>query len=218
MLFRETEAVYCENRMEHTDTLRAECGMGFEGLIKRGKCITNHPYWNYQRKTRLCLKAQYFHIRWPNEKYWVKYCHAWRCDLQDGFWTGLLNLLTPYSHTTRDYRQYSAMAILHTLQFIVAHELDFSVFTSRILATDLQQSHCHFRSHMKSSLLNLILFLPIFCNWQSRRLDSIPFLCSEAHILAGRRLETRLFNSLDVAEHFFITTLQEPYRKHSIYC
>jgi hypothetical protein len=39
-------------------------------------------------------------------------------------------------------------------------------FTSRILATELQQSHCHFKSHMKSSLqckyfLTIILQLPI---------------------------------------------------------
>jgi hypothetical protein len=32
---------------------------------------------------------------------------------------------------------YSAIADLHTLQFTVTQELDFSVFTSRILATDL---------------------------------------------------------------------------------
>jgi hypothetical protein len=39
--------------------------------------------------------------------------------------------------TTRDYRQYSAMAVLHTLQFTVTHALGSTVFTSRILATDL---------------------------------------------------------------------------------
>jgi hypothetical protein len=32
---------------------------------------------------------------------------------------------------------YSAIADLHTLQFTVTHALGFSVFTSRILATDL---------------------------------------------------------------------------------
>jgi hypothetical protein len=54
--------------------------------------------------------------------------------------------------TTRNYRQYSAMADLHTLQFIVTHALGLSVFTSRILATDLSQSHCNFKLHVKSSL------------------------------------------------------------------
>jgi hypothetical protein len=32
---------------------------------------------------------------------------------------------------------YSAISNLHTLQFTVTHALGFSVFTSRILATDL---------------------------------------------------------------------------------
>jgi hypothetical protein len=54
---------------------------------------------------------------------------------------------------------YSAIAFLHTLQFTVAHALGFSAFTSRILATDLSQSHCHFNSHMTFSLYSLIRFL-----------------------------------------------------------
>jgi hypothetical protein len=49
---------------------------------------------------------------------------------------------------------YSALAILHTLYFTVAH-----AHTSRILATDLQSSHCHFKSRMKSSFHRLIPFL-----------------------------------------------------------
>jgi hypothetical protein len=44
---------------------------------------------------------------------------------------------TVYIHTIRDYRKYRAIADLHTLQFTVTHTLAFSVFTSRILATDL---------------------------------------------------------------------------------
>jgi hypothetical protein len=53
---------------------------------------------------------------------------------------------TSYIHTVRDYRQYSAIAILHNFQFTVTHTLRFSVFANRILATDLSQSHCHFKS------------------------------------------------------------------------
>jgi hypothetical protein len=45
---------------------------------------------------------------------------------------------------------------------------------------------------VKSTLHRLIPFLSLFCSCQFRRLDSIQFLCSQAHILAGRRLETRL--------------------------
>jgi hypothetical protein len=45
---------------------------------------------------------------------------------------------------------------------------------------------------MKPSFLSLISFLPVFCNCQFLRLDSIQFLCSQAHVLAGWLLETRL--------------------------
>jgi hypothetical protein len=36
-----------------------------------------------------------------------------------------------------NYNQYSAITDLHNLQFTIAHALGFSVFTSRLLATDL---------------------------------------------------------------------------------
>jgi hypothetical protein len=38
---------------------------------------------------------------------------------------------------TLKYRQYSPVTDLHTFQFTVAHELGLSVFTSDLLATDL---------------------------------------------------------------------------------
>jgi hypothetical protein len=90
---------------------------------------------------------------------WV--CYAW---LIDGFWIGWLDSLTPYTFTTRDYSQYRAIADLHTLQVTVTHALGFSVFTSRIVATDLQQSHCNFKSHIKSYLHSLINFWPFLLN------------------------------------------------------
>jgi uncharacterized membrane protein YcfT len=39
--------------------------------------------------------------------------------------------------TSLDYSQYSNIVDLHTLQFTVAHALGVSLFTSRLLATDL---------------------------------------------------------------------------------
>jgi hypothetical protein len=42
-----------------------------------------------------------------------------------------------YIDTNRDYKQYSAISDLHTLQFTVEYALGSSVFTSRIMATDL---------------------------------------------------------------------------------
>jgi hypothetical protein len=107
---------------------------------------------------------------------------------------GFIDTLFTQLGTTSNY---SAIANLHTLQFTVTHALGFSVFTSRIPAADLQPSHCNFNSHMKSSFHNPIPFLPLFCSRQFRRLDSVRFLCSQAHILAGWRLGTRLDYPLD---------------------
>jgi hypothetical protein len=87
----------------------------------------------------------------------------------------MIGFIAPYTCTFTQLRNtgnYSAIAILHALQFTVAHALGFSVFTSRILATDLSQSHCHFISHMKSSCHSSIPSLPLFCSCQLRRLDS----------------------------------------------
>jgi hypothetical protein len=47
---------------------------------------------------------------------------------------GFIDTLYTQLGTTGNY---SAIADLHNLQFTVAHTLGFSVFTSRILATDL---------------------------------------------------------------------------------
>jgi hypothetical protein len=75
-----------------------------------------------------------------------------------GFWIRWLDLLyLIHSYVATNYR---AIADLHTSQFNVTQALGFSVFTSRILATDLSQSHWNFKSHIKSSLQSLIHFLP----------------------------------------------------------
>jgi hypothetical protein len=39
-------------------------------------------------------------------------------------------------------KQYSAISDLHNLQFTITHALEFSVFASCILVTELKQSHC----------------------------------------------------------------------------
>jgi hypothetical protein len=56
---------------------------------------------------------------------------------------------------------YSAIAILHTLQFTVAHALEFCIFIIRILTTDFSQAHCNFISHVKSFWDRLFAFLPV---------------------------------------------------------
>jgi hypothetical protein len=68
---------------------------------------------------------------------------AW---LLDGFWIGWLDLL----YVNPQLVTRSNTADLHTLQFTVTRTLVFSAFTSRILATDLLQSHYH-AAHIKSS-------------------------------------------------------------------
>jgi hypothetical protein len=124
----------------------------------------------------------------------------------------LLHLIHSQLETTGN----TAILLIYTLWISVAPTLGFSVFTSRILTTDLYQSHYNFKSHMKSSLYSLIIFLPLFCDCQFRRLDSIKFLCSEAHVLAGWRLETQLTQFFST-ELFFTTILNRPCRKHSLF-
>jgi hypothetical protein len=67
-------------------------------------------------------------------------------------------------YSTRNYRQLQRYRYSHILQFTVTHALGSSVFTSPILATDVWQSHCHFKSHMKTSFHSLIHFLPFLLN------------------------------------------------------
>jgi hypothetical protein len=129
----------------------------------------------------------------------------------------MIGFIAPYTFTRRNYRQYSSIADLRTFQFTVIHELGFSFFTNRILGIGLLQSHYHFIRHMKSSFHRLIPSLPLLCNCQFRRFDSIQFLCSQVYILAGRRIVTRLTSLLlYAAGHFFITTLHGPHRKHRL--
>jgi hypothetical protein len=131
------------------------------------------------------------------------YCHVYGWLIRRVLdW--VIGFIAPHTFTQfRTTVNYSASAILHTLQFTVTHVLVFSVFTSRILATDLSQSHCNFKSHMESSFQGLIPFIPLFCDCQFRSLDSIEFLCSQAHILAGWRLEARTFTSDSTTRLFY---------------
>jgi hypothetical protein len=70
----------------------------------------------------------------------------------DGVSDGLIGFIAPYTFThfgTTD--NYSVVAILHTFQFTVTHSLGFSIFNSLVLGTDLSQSRCNLKSHVKSS-------------------------------------------------------------------
>jgi hypothetical protein len=107
---------------------------------------------------------------------------------------------------------YSAIAVLQTLQFTVPHTLSFSVLTSHILATDLYQSVTsnHTWIICTNSFLAIILQLPI----PKTRLNSIPLLPrSYPGKLASRN--SILHNCCSI-ELFFITTLHGPHGKHRL--
>jgi hypothetical protein len=129
----------------------------------------------------------------------------------DGFLDWMIGFIDTL-YTPLNYRQYSAIADLHALHFTVTHALGFSVFTSRILTTDLYQSHCHFKSHMEPSFHSLIPFSPLFCNCQFRRLNSIPLLPSSYPGRLASRNSTQFFT----IEFFSITTLHRSRRKRSL--
>jgi hypothetical protein len=92
----------------------------------------------------------------------------------------MIRFIAPYIFRDQTYRQYCDIADLHTLQFTVTHALGFSISISRILATDLSQSHCNFNSHIKSSWRSLVPFLPVLFNHfrlPSLELDPIRYPC-----------------------------------------
>jgi hypothetical protein len=102
---------------------------------------------------------------------------------------------------------YSAIAILHTFGSpLHTHALGFSVFTNRILATDISQSHCNFKLHMKSSWHHLIPFLPFPATAIPKITQFSPDYCS---VLI--QLPASEFDSL-------ITTIHRPNGKRSLYC
>jgi hypothetical protein len=73
---------------------------------------------------------------------------------------------------------------------------------------------------MTSSCQSLILFLPLFYYWHFRRLDSVQFLSSLAHIPAGWRLETWLDSTtvLYCLTFSYNDSARNTHRKHSLCC
>jgi hypothetical protein len=119
----------------------------------------------------------------------------------------VLDLLISYTFNSGLQTTISLPLFPHNLQFTITHTLVFSVFTSLILATDFNSltvtvAHYEVFFAQPNSLLAIILLTA----------NSIQFLCSQAHILAGWRLETRL----DSTVLFFIIIMQGPRRKRSL--
>jgi hypothetical protein len=88
------------------------------------------------------------------------------------------------------------------------HTLGFSVFTSRILATDLQQSHCHFKSRMKSFLHLLIPFCHYSAVANSK--DSTQFNFSAHNLISWQAGVPKLGSLLRLfSVHFYALTLRK---------
>jgi hypothetical protein len=85
------------------------------------------------------------------------------------FWIGWLDLLTILCTISLNYNQYSAIAVLHTFQFTVAHALEFLVSTSRILATDINTGTI--TSNHYEIFLSFLLQSP----WTADSLNSTQF-------------------------------------------
>jgi hypothetical protein len=96
----------------------------------------------------------------------------------------------------------------HTFQLTVAHTLGFSIFTSPILATDLWQSHCNFKSHVKSSWHHVIPFLPFLQLPILRILSTTVVYFTVLHRL--------LLLLLPSCQTLLITTLHGPHGKQPV--
>jgi hypothetical protein len=145
------------------------------GQVPNSVCISSVPHSTYTSNT--CTLRDVSTVTTVGDPYtlWfsTSYCHvygvcAWLIRRVLDWMIGFL------IHTILYYWQYSAIADLQNLQFTVTQALGFSVFTSRILATDLK-SHCHFKSHMKYSFHSPIHSLPFLqLSIPKTRLNSIP--------------------------------------------
>jgi hypothetical protein len=119
----------------------------------------------------------------------------------------MIGFTTPYTFTTWDYRQYSAITDLQTLHFTVTHALGFSAFTCHnpgngfiTVSLSLQITHEVFFSR-PNSFLAIILQLPIL----KTRLHSNPLLPSSYPGRLASRNSTLHFILLLFcsAEHFW---------------
>jgi hypothetical protein len=93
----------------------------------------------------------------------------------------------------------TALSLIYKLCSSPLHALGFLVFTSHILATDLSQSHCHFKSHMKSSLHRLIPFVPLLSTQFN---SSAPKLISRQAGVSKPTLHSMLLNLIFLYNHF----------------
>jgi hypothetical protein len=187
--------------------------------------VTSHfpslkgPPWNNKQQQSLQLRSIPKPITPPlnqsnKANYQIKMSHVGVCAwLIDGFWIVWLDdwIYWPLIHSTRDYRQYNAIADLHILQFTVTHAQGFSVFTSRILATDFITASLSLQITYEVFFAQSTSLLAISSQSSSTAdsLNSISSL-SQAHILVGWRLETQLtFLNWNLLYNYFARTKQK---------
>jgi hypothetical protein len=130
---------------------------------------------------------------------------AW---LIDGFSIGWLDLLTPYSHNSE-------------LQAAQRYCWSTHLEVHRCTSTRILNLHKSYRGNGFGTVsLSLKITHEGFfseCNFfLVNILDWIQLLCSEAHIMAGWLLQTRLSTLCCAVEFFFITTLNGPHGKHRL--
>jgi hypothetical protein len=130
----------------------------------------------------------------------------------NGLWIGWLDLLTPYRVTQFGTAGNTELSLFYRLYSSPLHT-HYDSQSSLVVSWQriYKPFHCHFKSHLKSSLRRQIHFLSLFCNCQFRSLDSILFPSSYPGSLASRN-STQFFS----IELFFITTLHVSRRKHRL--
>jgi hypothetical protein len=103
---------------------------------------------------------------------------------------------------------YSAIADLHTLQLTVTHSLDFSVFTSRILATDFITVSLSLQITHEVSILQPNSFLAIILQMliQKTRLSLIPVLQSSYRVRLASRNSTQFYTGATSQSQSYVTT------------
>jgi hypothetical protein len=100
--------------------------------------------------------------------------------------------------------------MLQTFQLTITHSLGFSVFTSHILATDLSESHCNFKSHLKFSLHRLISFVSFLLNHRLPSPELDPILSTT--VVFSSTVLLLLLSSRTL----LITILHGPHGKHRL--